>query len=379
MVAMPDHTFPIPPFALERYFARWEFAAPYLLCASDVEGYTLRELLALADDETRQLWDDLTLGYTESAGHPLLRREIASLYATAAPDDILTFAGAEEAIYIAMRVLVSPGDRVIVTWPGYQSLHEVARSIGAEVVLWEARPEEAGWRFDVDELRALAAPGARLIVVNFPHNPTGALPTAAEWSAIVGIARQAGAWLFSDEVYRLLEYDPADRLPAGVDVYERAISLGVMSKPFGLAGLRVGWMAARDRAFLERAAAYKDYTTICNSAPSEILALIALRARDQALARSLDIVRRNLALADAFMAEHAGAFRWLRPRAGTIAFPGLHGRLPIEAFASALVESQGVLILPGTVYGHAGNHFRLGLGRRNFPQALERLGLVVSR
>ncbi len=293
-------------------------------------------------------------------------------------DDVLTFAGAEEAIYVAMRVLLQPGDRVIVTWPGYQSLYEVARSIGAQVAFWPAHQTDSGWQFDVDDLRALAEPGARLIVANFPHNPTGALPTTAEWSDVVEIARRAGAFLFSDEVYRLLEYDPADRLPAAVDCYEKAISLGVMSKPFGLAGLRIGWVAARDREFLAQAAAYKDYTTICNGAPSEILALIALRAREQTLARSLDIVRPNLNLVDRFMAEHADVFRWQRPRAGTIAFPGLDERFPIDSFAADLVQEEGVLVLPGSVYDYLGNHFRLGLGRRNLPAALERLGRFVQ-
>ena len=375
---MSDSRIPIAPFELERYFARWEFAAPYILCASDIEGYPMRELLALADDESRALWDRLTLGYTETPGHPLLRREIARLYTSAGVDDVLTFAGAEEAIYVAMRVLLQPGDRVVVTWPGYQSLYEVARSIGAQVAFWPAHQTASGWQFDVDDLRALAEPGARLIVANFPHNPTGALPTAAEWTDIVDIARGIGATLFSDEVYRLLEYDPADRLPAAVDGYEKAISLGVMSKPFGLAGLRIGWIASHDRDFQNQAAAYKDYTTICNGAPSEILALIALRAREQTLARSLGIVQANLRLADRFMAEHADVFSWPRPRAGTIAFPGLDERFPADAFAADLVQAEGVLVLPGSVYDYPGNHFRLGLGRRNLPEALERLGRFIQ-
>ncbi|HEV8281450.1 MAG TPA: aminotransferase class I/II-fold pyridoxal phosphate-dependent enzyme, partial [Candidatus Limnocylindrales bacterium] len=134
-------------FALERYFARWEFAVDHLLCASDVQAMAVADLLALADEETRSLWDGLTLGYTESTGHPLLRREIASLYEGLAADDVLVFAGAEEAIFCLANVMLGPGDHAIVTWPGYQSLYEVARATAADVTLHELR-EESGWAID---------------------------------------------------------------------------------------------------------------------------------------------------------------------------------------------------------------------------------------
>lgn len=373
---------PIPTFKLERYFARWEFVAPYLLSTSDVQGYGLQELLALADPESRALWENLTLGYTESQGHPLLREAIADLYTGVTPDQVLCFAGAEEAVYICTRILVQPGDHIIATFPGYQSSYEIARAVGAEVSYLPLRLQttargEQVWKIDLDELRSLVRPNTRLITVNFPHNPTGALLDHAEWAAVVAIAQAAGCYLFADEVYRLLEYDPADRLAAGVDCYEKAISLGVMSKPFGLAGLRIGWIATQDQALLAQAAAYKDYTTICNSAPSEILALIALRAREQVLARCLGIIQQNLTLVDEFMRDHAEFFTWIRPQAGSIAFPAWRGPGEIEAVAEKLVQREGVLLLPATVYEYAGNHFRLGLGRLNTTEALERLGRFI--
>ncbi|HBY92611.1 MAG TPA: aminotransferase, partial [Chloroflexi bacterium] len=142
---------PIPDFKLERYFARWEFAAPYILCASDVEGYRLDELLALADDEHRALWQKLTLGYTEAPGHPLLRAEIAALYQNVAPANVLTFAGAEEAIFVLMNVLLGPGDHAVITWPGYQSLYEVARATGAEVTLLPLEHAD-GWALHLEAL-----------------------------------------------------------------------------------------------------------------------------------------------------------------------------------------------------------------------------------
>lgn len=359
----------LPDFALERYFARWEFDVKHLLCASDVEGYPLTELLGLADDECRARWSNLKLGYTESAGHPLLRAEIARLYEHITPSDTLTFAGAEEAIYILMNVLLGAGDHAVVAWPAYQSLHEVARSTGAAVDLLPL-DEDAGWALDLNALQRLLRPTTRLIVVNYPHNPTGALLDSETFRALVDMARYSGCWLLSDEVYRGLEYDDADRLPASCDLYEHAISLGVMSKAYALAGLRVGWIACRNAELMKRLAAFRDYTTICNSAPSEILALIALRAKETVLSRSRGIVTGNLTRLDRFFADWSDEFAWTRPRAGSVAFPRLTGSVSIDDFAAELIEREGVLLLPGSLFGHSGNHFRLGFGRRDLPEAL---------
>jgi len=360
-------------FALERYFARWEFAVEHLLCASDVQAMSMADLLDLADDETRSMWDGLTLGYTESTGHPLLRREIAALYDGLDADDVLVFAGAEEAIFCLANVILGPGDHAIVTWPGYQSLYEVARATGAEVTLHELR-EESGWAIDRDLLRREITPSTRLIVINAPHNPTGMLPDRATFADVLAIADEAGVHLLVDEVYRFLELDEGDRLPNGGDASEHGISLGVMSKSFAMPGLRIGWLATRDRDVLTRCAAFKDYTTICSAAPSEVLALIGLRARDTVLARSREIVAANLDRLDAFFDDWADRFSWVRPRGGSVGFPRLTvPGVSIDAWAAELVASEGVLLLPASQFGYGGNHFRLGFGRTDLPVALERL------
>ena len=366
-------------FALERYFARWEFAAEHLLCASDVQGVPMADLLALADDETRALWANLALGYTESTGHPLLRGEIAGLYESIDPDELLTFGGAEEAIFCLVNVLVGPGDHVIATWPGYQSLYEIARATGADVTLHELH-ESTGWALDLDLLRRQLTPATRLIVVNLPHNPTGMLPDRATYDALVAIAAAAGAYLLIDEVYRGLEFDETDRLPTGADALPRGISLGVMSKAFAMAGLRIGWLASHDRDLLTRVAAFKDYTTICSSAPSEILSIIGLRAKEQILGRSRGILAANLVLLDAFFDDWSDRFAWVRPTAGSIGFPRL--TMPgvgIDDFAADLVQAEGVLLLPGSQFGYPGNHFRLGFGRTDLPKALDRLEAFARR
>lgn len=366
----------LPDFALERWFARFEFDVRWNLCASDTEPVSLRELLALADDEGRALWDDLGLGYTESAGHPLLRAEIAAMYDGLEADDVLVFAGAEEAIYVLSGVLAGPGDRVVTVVPAYQSLHEVARASGARVSQLALDPGPT-WSLDLGRLRAAVAPGARAMVVNAPNNPTGWMPDAADFAEIVRIAEAAGAVLVSDEVYRLLEADPADRLPAAAELSERAVSVGVMSKAFGLAGLRIGWIATRDRALLARAAARKDWTTICSSAPSEVLAIIALRARESLLSRARAIVDGNRALAAAFAAAHQEDVAWTPPRGGTTAFPRLLRHPDAEAFALALARDHDALILPGSAFGADPARFRLGLGRRDLAAGLDRLSAAL--
>jgi aspartate/methionine/tyrosine aminotransferase len=366
----------IQPFKLERYFAKYEFSARYLLCSSDCESLSVGDLLALepgAEDAMRRHW----LGYTESPGSPSLRKEISQIYTSIAPEEVLVFSGAEEGIFLFVLAALKEGDHLIVHWPCYQSLFEVAKSIGAEVTLWEARREN-GWALDLDELNKLVRPETRAVIINTPHNPTGFLMPQSDFDALNRFTRERGLLLFCDEVYRELEYDLADRLPAACDVNPGALSLGVMSKTYGLAGLRIGWIATHQSGLLDRIASLKDYTTICSSAPSEFLAEVALRHREELAGRNLQIIKRNLNLLDDFFARHPGHFEWVRPKAGPIAFPRLL-QGGIDEFCDELVNESGVLLLPGSMYDHPGNHFRIGYARNNMPEALTRLDDYLSR
>jgi len=363
------------PFKLERYFAQYEFNVQYLLCSSDCESLSIGDLLALepgAEEAFQRHW----LGYTESQGSPSLRREISRIYSSIRPEQVLVHSGAEEAIFLFMQATLQPGDHLIVHWPCYQSLSEVAKSLGARVSLWEARAEN-NWALDLDELNRLIRPETRAIVVNTPHNPTGYLMPQDDFTALNAMAQERNLLLFSDEVYRELEYDPADRLPAACDINATAISLGVMSKTYGLAGLRIGWIATQNSEVFQKMAALKDYTTICNSAPSEFLAELALRHREKLAARNLGIIAGNLELLDSFFASHPERFEWQRPKAGPIAFPKLLAG-EVEEFCDTLVKATGVLLLPGTTYDHPGNRFRLGFARSNLPEALARLDAFLQ-
>ena len=366
----------LPPFKLERYFAKYEFNTEYLLCSSDCESMSIAELLAMeagAAEKFQQVW----LGYTESQGSPALRAEICKLYETIQPEEILVHTGAEEAIFLCMFAAFKESDHVIIHSPGYQSLAEVARATGCDVSPWRAR-EEDGWALDLDELRHLIRTNTKAIIINTPHNPTGYLMSRQDYETIHQFAQENNLLLFSDEVYRESEYDSTARLPAACDFGEHAISLGVTSKTYGLAGLRIGWIATKNKKIYEKMASLKDYTTICNSAPSEFLAEVAMRNRAKLAERNLGIIKDNLAVMDNFFGQHTDLFSWIRPQAGSMAFPRLLKR-DVEEFCDRLVKEAGVLLLPGSMYDDSRNHFRLGLGRKNLPQAVQKLEMYLSK
>jgi len=364
---------------LERFFAAWEFSVEHILGASDVDGYSMSELLSLADEDALARWNSLSLGYTETAGHPALRAEISRQYDVVTPDDIVVCGGgAVEALYLLFNGLLEAGTHVVVVWPAFESLHKVARAAGADVGLV---PLEAssGWELDLDAVIRALRPETRAIVVNYPHNPTGAQLPHTTFHRLIDLGQERGITIVSDEVYRFMEFDPARRLPAAADLDERAVSVGVMSKAYGLAGLRVGWLACRDPELRRRVVAMKDFTTVCCSAPAEILSLIALRAKEKVVGRCNQIVLDNIAHVDTFFDRWQELFSWVRPEGGTVGFPLLKAPIPIDKFVTELIEQEGVMLLPGQVFDHPENRFRIGLGRRSLPQALERLDNFLGR
>lgn len=365
------------PFKLERYFTKYEFSVKYLLSSSDCDGLVQNELLGLADNETRALWKNLKLGYTESLGHPILRNEIAKLYKGITQDNILVVVP-EEGILIALNNILQKGDHIICTFPGYQSLYEIAEGLGCEVTKWI--PEEKnGWRFSPEFLKQNIKSNTKLVIVNFPHNPTGYLPSAQDFQEIINIAKENNLYLFSDEMYRFLEFSSDEKLSAGCEIYERAVSLFGMSKTFGMAGVRIGWLVTKDKELYNRMANFKDYVTICSSAPSEILSIIALRARGKIIGNHLTRINRNLKLLDGFFVKQQNLFEWVRPKAGTIGFPKLKGNVDSLEFCQKIVNEAGIMLLPSTVYDYNNKHFRIGFGRENMPEALEKLEEYLHR
>jgi len=373
---------PMRDFALETYMSKWEFAARYHMTASDAQSIRLTELLSYASDADRADFENLGLGYTETSGAPVLRQEIARTYDTMAPDEILCFAGAEEAVYVAMKVLLTEADHAIVITPNYQAAETIPLSICA--VTGVALDIDNDWNLDIGEIAAAIRPNTRLISINFPNNPTGKIIPRADLDALVALCRRHGIWLFSDEVYRLIERDPALRWPQVADIYERGLSLNVMSKAYGLPGLRIGWLACKDRDVLGRFERYKHFLSICNSAPSEVLARIALKNREPILARNRAIVRTNVAALNLFFAEYPHLFDWREPDGGCVAFVRYKGADGVEAFARRVVEEAGVFFLPSSIYRSDLNPvptdcLRVGFGRINVPDGITALRNWLTR
>ena len=358
-------------FQLERYFAQWEFTAPYLLSASDCETLSVGELLGLADVPPSEL-SDLRLGYTESQGDPALRTTIASFYSRIGSDDVIVTNAPEEAIFLVMMALLNSGDRVVVQTPCYQSLFELAAYRGCDVRTWPMVETEECWQMDLELLAKLVTEDTRLLIINVPHNPTGYLPSASDFDQILELAARRGLWLFCDEMYRGLEYDLALRLPSAVDHYPRAVSLWGMSKTFGLAGLRIGWLSTQNRELVQSLLRLKDYTTICSSAPSEFLARVALEQAETIIQRNLDIIQSNLRHVHNFMARWTDVFSWHEPMAGSVAFSSLREG-SAAAFCEEVVRGSGVLLVPSTLFDFGDRHMRWGLGRLDFPRGLTAL------
>jgi aspartate/methionine/tyrosine aminotransferase len=363
----------LPEFRLESYFSIWEFKARYHLTASDAQTLPVNELLALAGDADRHRWNHLGLGYIPSEGTFELRQAIADTYDAVSAEDVICFAGAEEGLYCAMHALLTPADHAVVLVPNYQSMESVPRSICP--VSGIALRERYGWRLDIDELRAALRRNTRLVAVNFPNNPTGAIADRKTFESIVSMCRERDIYLFSDEVYRGIERDDEKRLPQAADLYERALSLNVVSKAYGLPGLRVGWVACREHDALEKMLKLKHYLSICNAGPSELLASIALKARESILKRNRDLAAENLRKLDAFFARHADRVEWYTPDGGCVAFPRYLGSDGVEAFCASLVEKAGVLLLPASMYRSEllpapSDRFRIGYGRFGMDDAL---------
>ena len=374
----------IAPFRIEDYFGKYEFTAKYLLSCSDCESQTIADLLALepaAHDAFLKHW----CGYTETPGAPWLRETISHMYKGIHAADVFVVAAAEEAIFLFYHALLKPGDHTIVETPCYESALTLVKSTCATVSEWR-RNSENGWAHDLAALESLIQPNTRSIYINTPHNPTGLLMPLPILHAVMRLAERHGIYVFCDEVYRELEHEPATRLPAGCELYERAVSLGSMSKTYGLPGLRLGWLVSCDPKILQLATELKYYTTICSSAPSEFLTDLALRHREKIAERNRQLVVNNLKLLSDFIARRSHQFSWTPPNASPIGFvrytPANSATpsqppLDVQSFCETVVQQSGVLLLPGSVYDQP-HHIRFGFGRRNMPESLAQLDSYLS-
>ncbi|OLS24933.1 MAG: Capreomycidine synthase [Candidatus Heimdallarchaeota archaeon LC_3] len=363
-------------FKLERFYAKYEFTVPFMLSSSDAESFEIKKLLELEKGATEKFFE-MKLSYTESQGNIELRNQIATLYRFISPDNIIVFSGAEEGIFVFINSILEEGDHVIVQYPAYQSLYEVCKANKIEVSYLQMIEAE-NWRLDINNIENLVQNNTKAILINSPHNPTGYLVTKEEQVTILEICQKNDIILFSDEVYRFSEYNEELRLVSACDLYRKGISLGVLSKPFGLPGLRIGWLALKNSALKKPIQAFKDYTTICNSGPSEFLATIAIKHSKRLLSRNMDIILKNLQELEVFLKKFSNHFEWVKPLAGNIGFIKIKFSNEVENFVEDVIKRKGVLLLPSTVFDYDNSHFRIGFGKENFSEALYLLEQYVK-
>jgi len=357
-------------FETEHFFARHEFNTPYQLCNSDCESISIADLMTLAGEPLEDL-GQLSLGYTETQGDPELRRSIAQLHSTVKAEDVVVLGTPIEGIYLAARALLEPGDEVIVLSPAYDALISMFEHVvgTGQVRRWNFIPTADSWQLDLDDLERLVTKKTRLVVVNFPHNPTGYLPTPEFQTQLMALIEQHGLLIFSDEMYFGLVQAGTPAISSATDTTINAISLSGLSKTYGLPGLRCGWLIVRDEALRDHIMNWKYYTSICPPGPTEYLAKLALKAGEQLRNRNIARISENLDLADAFFARWPGLFHWRRPHAGSTALVGFN--VPsVSELSERLANQHGILIQPAIMLGSDDQHMRIGLGRDGFGDAL---------
>ncbi|WP_281561487.1 aminotransferase class I/II-fold pyridoxal phosphate-dependent enzyme [Thalassomonas sp. RHCl1] len=344
------------------------------LSNSCAQALTVAQLCQLADKDLAEL----PLTYAPLSGSVALRQEIVHFHQTlnrkSYPFDesnVLTFCGAQEALAAIYTSLLSPGDEIVVFTPNYPSLVTMAQAMGVKV---NAIPLQVSgsWRMETEQLVAKMNDNTRLIVINSPHNPTGSIIDSEAAKQVLASAKKHHCYLLADDVTQASNYNDLS-LAHDYLSYEKSLVVGVMSKSFGLAGLRIGWVLSGDKSLLAKLLSVKAYGSICTSAVDEQLALMALKYSDNILARNNRIISDNINHFQRFVDSNAGLFSWQPPQAGIMTLVSSHLERPVSNWAPELARKYKVLLLPANLFGVEGEYFRLGLGQLNFPRALSLL------
>ena len=360
----------LPPFLLDKWIEQRHTANPPIdfdLASSTGPVWTLRELLAMAGDGVVEQLLDTRLTYTNAMGTPALRTAIAAME-NVEPADVQVVTGASEALLILFFLAAAPDANVVLPRPGFPANTALAESFGIEARYYSIRAENE-FRIDLDEIRRLVDPNTRIVLVNSPHNPTGAVLSDEEMVSMHDFCADRRIQFVCDEVYHPIYHGPASQSAARLP---HATVISDFSKALCLSGLRTGWIVDRDPARRERYLHARNYFTICSTVLSERLAVLALEHREAIYARAQSVASDNLALLDQIMAAHCETLRWIRPRGGMTAYPWLAEGSDAREFCQRLMR-DGVLIVPGDCFGQP-SHFRLGFAASGdrFPQALER-------
>jgi capreomycidine synthase len=362
------------PALLEEWLREYYFTTEIDIGSSGVQNFSLAELRQVVDITEREL-NDVVFDDSPTYGHPRLRQAIADQWGNGDPRHVMATHGSSEVVFLVINALLRPGDEVVALDPCYFSYRNLAESKGCELKPWRLRFEH---KFvpDFDEMKKLITPRTRMVMVNFPHNPTGASVTLEQQRELIRSTAAVGAYLVWDIALAALPHD-GPPLPDPHLLYERAISIGTLSKAYGLAGLRVGWCQAEPEV-IEQFVHLRDYTTLYLSPLVELIAARAVEQADDILRVRLPQARANLEILDHWIGEHAELIEWVPPRGGVTAFPRFRYISDIESFCRRLAEERGVLLVPGRCFSYE-DHVRLGFGGPTaaFREALNRLSSML--
>jgi aspartate/methionine/tyrosine aminotransferase len=362
------------PFLLDAWLDRYEHGIEFNLAASTGPTWTVNDILALADDETRHRFLNHKLVYGRPAGADSLREAIAEMEGVSS-DAVQVVTGASEALVALMWLAAEPGANVIVPLPGFTTFSALPESLGLETRFYRVRREN-GFRIDIDEIKRLADSKTKLVLINSPHNPTGATISDSDMEALHAFTAERGIQLISDQVYHPIYHGRPTKTAARLP---HATVISDLSKAFSIAGVRTGWMIEHDAKRRQQYWTARAYFSICNSTTGEILSEIAIRKRDLVLGKTQQVATANLKVLDGFMREHADVMGWIPPQGGMTAFPWLVSGEDAHAFCQAAAE-RGILLAPGDCFD-VPSHFRLGFAAagRDFSKALDRFGQFVKR
>lgn len=349
----------IKPFKVEEWMNAYETYAKYNIAETCVESISVNDLFALCGKDKEEFISSLCnrkLTYGDIEGLPKLKKGISTLYKSINCDEIVTMHGAAGANHHVFYSLINPGDRVISIMPTYQQLYSIPEAYKADLKIVKLKKEN-DYLPNINEIDKLAIEGTKLICINNPNNPTGALMDTEYLKQIIGIARRCGAYILCDEVYRHLTQEDIWS-ESIVDLYEKGISIGSMSKVFSLAGLRLGWIATHDKELIKSLLSHRDYNTISCSIFDETIAAFALENKDKVIGRSKSIVRNNLKILDEFIGNEPH-LSYSKPKAGTTALVYYDFNINSYEFCKGLFETTGAFVTPGDCF-EMPSSFRIG-------------------
>ena len=340
----------IKPFAVEEWMNAWEVGAKYNIAETCVDSISMNELFELTGEDKTEFLNRLCarrLSYGDIEGLPEFRKGVCGLYKTLNIENIVPTHGASGANHHVFYSLISPGDRVVSIMPTYQQLYSIPESYGADVQILHLSKEN-NYLPDLENLRRLVTPETKMICINNPNNPTGALMSEQMLREIVEIARSADAWILCDEVYRHLSQEDG-WCPSIVDLYEKGISVSSMSKVFSLAGLRLGWIATHDMSVVKSCLSHRDYNLVSCGVFDEMLAAAALKHSDKLLERSRKIVRENLQILDDWVSSEPHV-SYVKPEAGTTALVYYDLDISSYEFCEEMYKKTGAFVTPGDCF-----------------------------